>query len=579
MRRGRPYGKPAPGFASPLQNHPLHPTRMRRPSLLDALLLVASWLLQPNTASAQDAALPDSTRLAVDRVFAGTANDAPGCAVGISRGGRLIYENGYGMANLETGTPITAASIFHVASVSKQFTAMSVMLLARDGKLSLDDDIRRFLPEIPDYGHRITIRHLLTHTSGLRDQWDLLAMARGRFQENRITDADVLEIVARQKALNFVPGTEYLYSNTGYTLAGTIVRRVSGRSLRDFADERIFRPLGMTRTHFHDDYTMVVPGRTSAYERRMDDRWHVSIPNFDTYGATSLYSTVGDLLKWEANVAAPTVGDESILRQMNTSATLANGDTTGYGLGRATEKHRGAWLVGHSGSDAGYRAYLGQFPEHRLAVAVLCNRPSNPANFAREVAAVLLGDALGREPAPAPAVRQTVDELRSLAGVYVNPATDRILFVSLRDDALTLGRASGPKLVPIGERRFRAEGAPSIEYEFRSDGTLLQHRRTWPSAIPITFTRHAPARPTPAALRAYAGTYDSEELGATYTVVATDSTLVLETRGGNDRVLRPAYGDVFVGDVTIAFTRRGSRIDGLLMGSSRVRRVRFARLP
>jgi CubicO group peptidase (beta-lactamase class C family) len=185
----------------------------------------------------------------VNRVFATwAATDGPGCAVGVARNEQIVYENGYGMANLETATPITPASIFHVASVSKQFTAMAIALLARDGKLSLDDDIRRYLPEIPNYGHRITIRHLLNHTSGLRDQWDLLFMARGRFEENRITESDVLEIVARQKALNFVPGTEYVYSNTGYTLAGRIVKRVSGKSLREFADERIFKPLGMTNT-------------------------------------------------------------------------------------------------------------------------------------------------------------------------------------------------------------------------------------------------------------------------------------------------------------------------------------------
>src|SRR5688572_20577471 len=303
-----------------------------------------------STVAAQQAA--DTTRVAVNRVFAAwSAADGPGCALGVSRDGQVVYENGYGMANLELDAPITAGSIFHVASVSKQFTGMAIALLARDRKLSLDDDVRKYITELPDYGHRITIRHLLNHTSGLRDQWDLLYMARGRFEENRITEADVLEIVARQKALNFVPGSEYLYSNTGYTLSGTIVRRVSGKSLRAFADERIFKPLGMTNTHFHDDYTMVVKGTAAGYARA-GGTWRTSLPNYDTYGATSLFTTVGDLLKWEANFTKPLVGTEPLLREMMASATITSGDTTAYGLGVATESYRGTRLFGHGGADA-----------------------------------------------------------------------------------------------------------------------------------------------------------------------------------------------------------------------------------
>ena len=197
-------------------------------------IVLAVGALAPAAALAQEtsslaAPSPDSLRASMNRVFAPwTATDGPGCAVAVTRDGRLVHENGYGMANLETGTPITPASVFHLASVSKQFTAAAILMLARDGRLSLDDDVRKHRPELPDYGHRITIRHLLNHTSGLRDQWDLLAMARGRFEENRITEADVLEMATRQRALNFEPGAEFSYSNTGYTLAGVIVRRVSG---------------------------------------------------------------------------------------------------------------------------------------------------------------------------------------------------------------------------------------------------------------------------------------------------------------------------------------------------------------
>jgi CubicO group peptidase (beta-lactamase class C family) len=544
------------------------------------LVRVAISIALATTSAAAQQPAADTTRLAVNRVFAAwSATDSPGCALGVARDGRVIYENGYGMANLETETPITPSSIFHVASVSKQFTGMAIALLARDGKLSLDDDVRKYITELPDYGHRITIRHLLNHTSGLRDQWDLLFMARGRFEESRITESDVLEIVARQKALNFVPGTEYLYSNTGYTLAAVIVKRVSGKSLRDFADERIFKPLGMTSTHFHDDYTMVVKGRTAAYNRGADGKWHVSLPNYDTYGATSLFTTVGDLLKWDANFAKPVVGDERLLRDMIASPTLANGDTTGYGLGIATEVYRGTRLVGHSGGDAGYRTYLGRFPEHGVSITVLCNAgPANPIALTRSVADVYLAGKLApAEPPVKAATTLSTDQLARFAGIYVNTNNGNPTFVTLRRDTLIVGRTAGPTLVPLSDRRFRVTGQP-VEVEFTPDGKLVQTIQAWPPRRAITLERRESARPSRAELERYAGSYYSEELGATYTVAATDSTLVLKTRWATDRTVRPAYGDTFVGDGLVTFTRdRARRVDGMLMSSGRVRRVRFER--
>ena len=549
---------------------------------VSAVILTATLRATPfaQTAAAS-APVPDSIRVAANRVFAPwAATDGPGCAVAVARDGRVVHQNGYGMANLETGTPITPASVFHLASVSKQFTATAVLLLARDGKLSLDDDIRKHLPEIPDYGHRVTIRHLLTHTSGLRDQWDLLRIARGRFEENRITEADVLEIVTRQKALNFVPGTEYVYSNTGYTLAGIIVRRVSGKSLRDFAEERIFRPLGMTQTQFQDDYTRVIVGRAAAYARRPTGRWHVSLPNYDTYGATSLFSTVGDLLRWQANIVRPTVGDSAFFRELMQMPALANGDTSAYGLGLITERHRGTRLVSHGGADAGYRNWLGRFPEHGLDVVVLCNASSsNPTALGRAVADVFLPATLAAAAEPPMSARVAVapEALQALQGAYVNTTTGATLFITQRGrDSLIVGRTAGPVLVPIAERRFRVSGQP-VEYEFPGDGTLREHPLGWPRRSPATWRRHAPAQPTAAQLAAYAGTYHSEELGATYTVTVRDSSLVLSTRWANDVVVRPTYADAFAGPFGINVTRTKGKVDGMLVSTGRVRRVRFTK--
>ena len=451
---------------------------------------------------------------------------------------------------------------------------------AADGKLSLDDDIRKYLPEIPSYGPVITIRHLLRHTSGLRDQWDLLAMARGRFEENRITESDVLEIVARQKALNFVPGSEYLYSNTGYTLAGTIVKRVSGKSLRDFAEERIFRPLGMTQTHFHDDYTMVVKGRAAAYARG-GGTWRVSLPNYDTYGATSLFTTVGDLLKWQANFAKPVVANEQILRDMTTSGTLTNGDSTAYGYGIATEVYRGMRLIGHSGGDAGYRTYTGQVAGQGLDITVLCNASTaNPGALVRGVMDVLLADKLAAVPSPARATATlSADQLSRFAGVYVNPLTGGPTLVHVRKDTLALG-PNGPALLPLSENRFRIAGQQA-EMEFTPVPELVITQLSWPSRHPVTLKRvaAAPSQLKGAELTPYAGSYRSDELGADYEVVARDSTLTLRTRWGSDRTVRSAHGDTFVGDYLVRFTRdRRGRIDGLLMSSGRVRNVKFQRL-
>ena len=567
--------------AAPSANLPLSSPRGDAMMLVTRLLLPCSLALCLATAiastSAAQQASDDSVHAAVDRVFAQwNRTDSPGCALGVGRGGKTIYEKGYGMANLEDEVAITPDSIFHVASVSKQFTAMATMLLVRDGRISLDDDIRKYLKEIPDYGHTITIRHLLTHTSGLRDQWDLLYMARGRFEEDRITEADVLDVVSRQKALNFVPGAEYLYSNTGFTLLGTIVKRVSGKSLRDFADERIFQPLGMTRTHFHDDYTMVVKGRTSAYVRE-DGVWHVSIPNFDTYGATSLYTTVGDLLKWEANLDHPRIGDAALYSAMQASALLTNGDTTGYGFGLATEKYRGAWAVGHGGADAGYRSYVARFPQHDLAIAIACNTVVNTGAVMHSVADIYLDGKL--EPAAPTVTAQSklgAEQMKAVAGVYVNPLTGSATWVTVKDGNLVAGRTGGPVLVPLSESRFRVTGQP-VEIELRN-GEMIQSFLAWPPRKPVRLVRQPELKPTRGELEQYAGTYYSEELDATYTVAATDTTLELRTRMGDAKVVRPAYKDAFAGDLLLLFARdaRG-RVTGLSMNSGRVRRVQFVR--
>jgi CubicO group peptidase (beta-lactamase class C family) len=550
-----------------------------RPSLASCSVSIAIALSAIATSAHAQRGADTTTRI-VDRIFdAWRHTDSPGCAVGVSRNGRVVYERGYGMANLETGTPITPASIFHVASVSKQFTAMAIMLLVNDGKLSVDDNIRKYLPEIRDYGTPITIRHLLTHTSGLRDQWELLSLARGRFEENRITEADVMDIVPRQTSLNFTPGAEYLYSNTGFTLLAVIVKRVSGKSLRDFADARIFRPLGMTSTHFHDDYTMLVPGRTSAYAPRAGG-WRVSIPNYDTYGATSLFTTVGDLLKWEANLDTPTVGDRATIARMEAPTILTNGDTSNYGFGLVVDRYRGARVVRHNGADAGYRSNAERYPEHGLATVVLCNAASaNPSLLSRRVADAYLGNALApvqaADAAPQ-AVAISAERLQRRAGTYLETRTLQVMELTVRDGKLMVGRQGSNALVAVSENRMRGAGDPAVAVFNDSEASfdLIP-----PAGRRLHFERRPTVAVTPRLLASYAGEYVSDELaGAVYVVSAGDSTLSLKTGTSNPITARLVFADGFLADdYTIQFTRTRDQITGFEVSNSRMRRVKFVK--
>jgi CubicO group peptidase (beta-lactamase class C family) len=337
----------------------------------------------------------------VDAVFARWSVSTPGCAVGVGAGGASVLERAYGMADLERDVPNAPDTIFEAGSVSKQFTAAAVLLLARDGKLSLDDPVRKYIPELPDYAQgsgngsarTITIRHLLTHTSGLRD-WGEVAGIAGWPRGRRVhTHAHVLDIVSRQKDLNFTPGTNWSYSNTGYNLSAILVARVSGQSFADFSRERIFKPLGMTRTSWRDDYTRIVKQRAIAYAPSTDG-YREDMPFENVHGNGGLLTTVGDLLRWNENFVSPTIGDAAFVAEQQTPGRFTDGRVHEYALGLYVRSYRGVREVSHSGSTAGYRAFLARYPDQRFSVAVLCNAASaNPTQYAHAVAEAFLGAA------------------------------------------------------------------------------------------------------------------------------------------------------------------------------------------
>jgi CubicO group peptidase (beta-lactamase class C family) len=560
-------------------------------SIALVMLMIEGAAFAQSNQSPSSTDTPLATR--VDAVFSRFDKpDSPGCALAVIRDGQIIYERGYGMSNLEYGIPISPSSIFHIASISKEFTAMSVLMLAQQGKLSLDDDVRKYVPEVPDFGHLITIRHLIHHTSGLRDQWSLLELAGWR-EDDVITEGDILDLVSRQKGLNFKPGDEHLYSNTGYTLLAVIVKRVSGQSLREFADANIFKPLGMSRTHFHDDHSMLVKDRTSAYQPRSGGGLKVSIPVFDTYGATSLFTTVEDMAKWDQNFVDKKVGGEKVIEQMLTPGVLNSGKKLTYAFGLSLGEYKGLKTVGHGGSDAGYRADFIRFPDQRFSVVCFCNvSTANPSMLTRRVADIYLADKVKQEPprpaatappAIADAEKPTEQELASKAGVYTERKSETTLRLEMRDGKLTALFGGGFPLVPLAKDRFQVLGAPAtVTFEGISNGhpqRMLVHNEGEKEALVFEYVE-ATAPPNPAQLGEFAGAYYSDELDTRYTVIVKDGKLAVRRRKFEDVALVPKSADEFtLADVgVVRFIRDPQkRVSGFEINAGRVRHLVFSR--
>lgn len=419
----------------------------------------------------------------IDSIFAQYDNPhSPGCAVGVIRDGRFLFKRGYGMANLEHDIPLTTTNVFDLASTSKQFTAGAILLLAAEGKLSLDDDIRRFLPELPDHGRPVTIRHLIHHTSGIRDYLTLQYLA-GKRDDDFYTPEDVVKLLAKQRELNFVPGDEYLYSNSGYFLLSQIVRRASGKTLQEYAAEKIFRPLGMAHTHFHDDHTHIVPGRATGYAPAEGDGFRISMTTLDMIGDGNVFTTVEDLLAWDRNFYQPVVGGTSFLEALQARGRLNNGDTLDYASGLAHATYRGLRTVGHGGSFVGYRSQMMRFPDQRFTVICLCNlATANPARLARRVADGFLGDVMapaapeeqsgGGTPAPDRAASWTprAAELRAFEGTFYSDELDVVYRIRLERDSLvlTVGNDLDGALRPDDPGAFRRG---SVIVRFRRDAT------------------------------------------------------------------------------------------------------------
>jgi len=523
----------------------------------------------------------------VDKIFAQFDKpDSPGCALAVIRDGQIVYKRGYGMADLDHDVPIKPDTVFHVASVSKQFTAMAILLLAKQGKLSLDDRAQKYITELREFDQPITIRHLLHHTSGLRDQWNLLIMSGTRLGEDVVRDEDILDLVSRMKELNFKPGEQHLYCNTGYTLLAYIVKRVSGQSLREFAEANIFKPLGMTRTFFRDDHAVVVKQQAYAYNPGPGGAFKLSVPNYDTVGASSLLTTVEDLARWDQNFYDKKVGGDWAIDQMQIRGALNDGQQISYARGLAIGDYKGLKVVEHSGGDAGYRSHLMRFPDQRFSVACLCNYGgANPGLFARRVADVYLASALAPEPAkPAPvtaAVTLTEQELKSKVGAYWDATAEELGRVSFDDGKLRLSAPGfNAALTPLEANRFRhAEQPIEVIFETSPQGNPLRLTLKLEGRKPITMDAMPPVDTSK--LSEYEGAYYSEEIDSTYRVTLKDGALTVTRKKAAPTTLTPRFRDAFssLGILGIfRFTRDAqNRVNGFRLSAGRIRNFHFVK--
>jgi len=430
----------------------------------------------------------EKSAAAVDEIFSDfTKAGSPGCALAVYRDSKIIYAKGYGLANIEDNVPITPQSVFDIGSTSKQFTAASILLLEKQGKLSLNDDIHKYLPELPDYGHKITILQLLNHTSGLRDYLTLFYLA-GVNIDGVTTDGDALALIAHQQAVNFAPGSEWLYSNTGFFLLSVIVQRASGKTLRDFATEKIFAPLEMTHTQYRDNHTALIANRALAYDEQDDKTgYKLDVSYFEQTGDGAVHTSVEDLQKWDENFYSPRVGGKDFLAEIQERGKLNDGKLLDYAKGLFIEDYRGLHTVSHGGAWGGYRAELLRFPEQHFSVTCLCNvGNAGPSRRAHQVADIYLGSLMkARENKPKegenkekPELSVNAEQLKNLSGQYWSEELGVVYRLGLSDGrikVLSIADASGsPRDNNFSSDVLRAVG--SDEFEAGKSGILFHFR-------------------------------------------------------------------------------------------------------
>lgn len=556
---------------------------MKKPltSLSVTIILSMQLLLQSSCSRTGDQA----ANADIDDLFHHyNMENSPGCAIAVIQNGTVKYKKGYGMANLEYDIAITPSTVFDIASVSKQFTGLAISTLVEDGKIFLDDDIRTYLPEVPDFGKPITIRHLVHHTSGLRDWPQTLNVAGWRWDEV-FSFQDIMRMVKNQRSLDFEPGEKHSYSNTGYNLLAAIVAKVSGKTFRDWTDENIFTPLQMNSSHFLDDHARVIKNVAYSYYRS-DDEFRKNVSALTAYGSSSLFTTVEDLAKWVIHFDEQIASKNPVYTRMLEDGTLNNGDQVDYAFGLALGKEGQLKTVSHTGGWAGYRTAIVNFPDENLSCILLSNAADfDPYRYSLQVSKLFLNGKLKTEENEAdnakgmPTVKVDATLAKKCNGTY-QLGDGWYVTITLENDQL-MTQANGEDKFPMTPKSdsvywVDAYGA-SMTFVKNKNGDVNSIRYRWVNdAKRVTLLEIDTTQ-----FSIYAGTYHSEELTSEYEVDLADGQLMIHHMRLGDFELQPdpVAEDQFTSRIgLIRFVKDSQKkVTGFKLSGGRVKNLWFAK--
>src|SRR5436190_14941782 len=495
-----------------------------------ALLANTTWAQVPS----KEKVVAGAER-AFEKLTKAYVGPAPGCAAAVSLSGEEVFEKSFGLADLEFNVPNTPQTIFESGSVAKQFTAASIVLLQQDGKLSLDDPVRKYIPELPDYGAPLTIRHLLNHTSGIRDWGTVLSLTGAGRGERVVTQDLAIDVITHQRALDFTPGAEFSYTNSGYNLAAIIVERVSKQKFSAFLEERLFKPVGMKNSSLRDDYQRVVPGRAQAYSRQGNGPWRLTMPFMNVYGNGGILTTVGDWMKWNAMLDSQSLG-APLVNALETRGVLNDGRKIAYALGLTVGTYKGLKDISHGGATAGYQTFLARYPDNKVSIGVMCNGTSpTPGGVAASLTDEIFGpfpETTKTEPA-----KVSEEELKKFVGIWRSEKTHTPARFTIDNG---ISRFSGTRLVPMGGGQFTA-GNSQLKFTLDKDDKPMSADLVDSDGEVSHFFSEREWKPTPDDLTSFKGDWFSEEAGAVFTVAIDADKAFVKQRPATSLEMQPLY--------------------------------------